>query len=89
MRLNLFADRPDQLEATDEQLAAHRKLVQQAYRLFGSQHYDHYDFLLALTDRMGGIGLEHHRSSENGVDGDLLHRLESRGERARPACRTR
>ena len=45
------------------------ELVQQAYRLFGSQHYDHYDFLLALSDRMGGIGLEHHRSSENGVDG--------------------
>jgi predicted metalloprotease with PDZ domain len=43
--------------------------VQQAYRLFGSQHFDHYDFLLALTDRMGSIGLEHHRSSENGTDG--------------------
>jgi predicted metalloprotease with PDZ domain len=72
VRLNLFADRPDQLEATDTQITAHRNLVQQAYRLFGSQHYDHYDFLLALTDRMGGIGLEHHRSSENGVDGSYF-----------------
>ena len=53
----------------DEQVGAHRNLVQQAYRLFGSQHYDRYEFLLALTDRMGGIGLEHHRSSENAVDG--------------------
>jgi predicted metalloprotease with PDZ domain len=69
VRLNLFADRADLLAATEEQIAPHRNLVQQAYRLFGSQHYDHYDFLLALTDRMGGIGLEHHRSSENGVDG--------------------
>lgn len=68
VRLNLFADRPDQLEASDEQLAPHRKLVEQAYRVFVSQHYDRYDFLFALTDRMGGIGLEHHRSSENGVD---------------------
>ena len=68
MRLNLFADRADQLAATPEQIEPHRNLVQQAYRLFGSQHFDHYDFLLALTDRMGGIGLEHHRSSENGVD---------------------
>ena len=68
VRLNLFADRADQLAATTEQIEPHRNLVQQAYRLFGSQHYDHYDFLLALTDRMGGIGLEHHRSSENGVD---------------------
>jgi predicted metalloprotease with PDZ domain len=69
VRLNLFADRPDQLEATDAQLEPHRNLVRQAYRLFGSQHYDHYDFLFALTDRMGGIGLEHHRSSENAVAG--------------------
>jgi predicted metalloprotease with PDZ domain len=68
VRLHVFADRPDLLEATEEQLAPHRTLVQQAYRLFGSQHYDHYEFLLALTDRMGGTGLEHHRSSENAVD---------------------
>jgi predicted metalloprotease with PDZ domain len=68
VRLNVFADRADQLAATDGQIDAHRRLVQQAYRLFGSQHFDHYDFLLALTDRMGSIGLEHHRSSENGTD---------------------
>ena len=35
--------------------------------MFGAQHYDKYEFLLAITDTMGGIGLEHHRSSENGV----------------------
>ena len=69
VRLNVFADRPDQLEATEAQLEPHRNLVRQAYRLFGSQHYDHYDFLFALSDHMGGIGLEHHRSSENGVAG--------------------
>ena len=63
--LNLFADRPDQLKATPEQLAAHKALVTQAVRLFGSQHYDHYDFLLGLSDRIDGFGLEHHRSSEN------------------------
>ena len=65
VRLNVFADRPDLLEAKPDYLDAHRALVTQAYRLFKSYHYDHYDFLLALTDRMGGIGLEHHRSSEN------------------------
>jgi predicted metalloprotease with PDZ domain len=65
VRLNVFADRPDLLEAKPDQLDAHRALVTQAYRLFNSHHYDRYDFLLALTDRMGGIGLEHHRSSEN------------------------
>jgi predicted metalloprotease with PDZ domain len=63
--LNIVADRPDLLDVKPEQLEAHRKLVEQAYRLYGARHYDHYDFLLALTDTMGGIGLEHHRSSEN------------------------
>ncbi len=70
--LNIFADRPDQLEASEEQLRPHRELARQALRLFGSHHYDHYDFLFALSDRMGGIGLEHHRSSENGVGGDYF-----------------
>jgi predicted metalloprotease with PDZ domain len=36
-------------------------------KLFGAQHYDKYEFLLSLSDQMGGIGLEHHRSSEDGV----------------------
>jgi predicted metalloprotease with PDZ domain len=67
VRLNLVADRPDYLEVTPDQLKIHRDLVQQAYKLYGAHHYDHYDFLVALTDTMGGIGLEHHRSSENGV----------------------
>jgi predicted metalloprotease with PDZ domain len=67
VRLNIVADQPEQLAATDEQIQLHRNLVTQAVKLFGAQHYDHYDFLLALSDRQGGIGLEHHRSSENGV----------------------
>ncbi|MHB1207466.1 MAG: M61 family metallopeptidase, partial [Rhodospirillaceae bacterium] len=67
VRLNLMADRADLLDAKPEYIEAHRALVTQAYKLFGSHHYDHYDILLALTDRMGGIGLEHHRSSENGT----------------------
>lgn len=63
--LDLFADTPDSLDATPAQIAAHRALVTQAYLLFGSHHYAHYDFLLALTKQLGGIGLEHHQSSEN------------------------
>ena len=65
--LDIVADRPDELNAKPEQIEAHRNLVSQAYKLFGSHHYDHYDFLLSLSDTMGGIGLEHHRSSEDGT----------------------
>ena len=67
VRLDIFADRPELLDANAEQLERHRELVRQAYRLFGARHYDHYDFLLSLSDRMGGVGLEHHRSSEDGT----------------------
>ena len=67
VHLDIIADRADLLEVKPEQLEAHRALVQQAYKLYGSHHYNHYDILLALTDHMGGIGLEHHQSSENGT----------------------
>jgi predicted metalloprotease with PDZ domain len=65
--LNVFADDPAELAATAEQIAAHGRLVDQAVKTFGAQHYDHYEFLLSISDQLGGIGLEHHRSSENGV----------------------
>ena len=72
VRLNIFADRPEELAVTPDVLGQHRALVAQAVKLFGAQHYDHYDFLLAVSDRLGGIGLEHHRSSENSGDGDFF-----------------
>jgi predicted metalloprotease with PDZ domain len=65
--LNVFADSPEQLAAKPEQIDAHKRLVEQAARTFGAQHYDRYEFLLSISDQLGGIGLEHHRSSENGV----------------------
>jgi predicted metalloprotease with PDZ domain len=68
VRLDIVADEPEQLAATSDQIQLHRNLVTQAVKLFGAQHYNHYDLLLALSDRQGGIGLEHHRSSENGVE---------------------
>ncbi|HEX5537442.1 MAG TPA: peptidase M61 [Sphingobium sp.] len=66
--LDMVADRAAELAATPEQIATHRKLVAEALALFGARHFDRYSFLLAITEEMGGIGLEHHRSSENAVD---------------------
>jgi predicted metalloprotease with PDZ domain len=65
--IDVIADTPEELAATPDQIAAHRRLVEQAVKLFGAQHYDHYDFLLTISENLGGIGLEHHRSSEDGV----------------------
>jgi len=65
--LDVIADNDQQLAASPEQVATHKRLVEQAVKLFGAQHYDHYDFLLTISDYLGGEGLEHHRSSEDGV----------------------
>ena len=67
VRLNVVADDAKYLEAKPDHVDAHRRLVQQMRKLYGAEHYDHYDFLFALSGQMSGIGLEHHRSSENGV----------------------
>jgi len=63
--MNVVADKPEQLDIKPENLASYKALVEEAWANFGALHFDHYDFLLALSDKLGGIGLEHHRSSEN------------------------
>ncbi len=63
--LSVVADSPEELDVKPEQLAAHRSLVEQADKVFGARHYPRYEFLLGVSDQLGGIGLEHHGSSEN------------------------
>jgi predicted metalloprotease with PDZ domain len=80
VHLDAFADRPELLKPKDEKgtkdfdahIDEHRNLIQQAYKLFGSKHYDHYDFLVTLSDNIGYAGLEHHRSSEENTSPDYF-----------------
>ena len=65
--LDVIADNEKELAAKPDEIAAHERLVAQAVKAFGAQHYDHYDFLLTISDYLGGEGLEHHRSSEDGT----------------------
>jgi predicted metalloprotease with PDZ domain len=65
--LDVFADKPADLEITPEELQYHKNLVIEAQKLFNSHHYDHYDFLFSVSDIVGGKGLEHHQSSEDGL----------------------
>jgi predicted metalloprotease with PDZ domain len=65
VHMDVVADHADQLKVTPQELQVHKNLVQQAYKLYGSHHYDHYDFLLGLSAHVGGEGLEHHQSSED------------------------
>lgn len=64
--LDVFADKPADLEITPEELQYHKNLVIEAGKLFNSHHYDRYDFLFSVTDTVGSKGLEHHQSSEDG-----------------------
>lgn len=70
--LNVVADDARYLEASPDHIARHAALVSEAVALFGTRHFDRYEFLLALTDELGGIGLEHHRSSENSRSPDYF-----------------
>jgi predicted metalloprotease with PDZ domain len=67
VRLNVFADEEKDLTITPDELEKHKQLAMEADKLYGSHHYNHYDFLLLLSDTVGGIGLEHHQSSEDGL----------------------
>jgi len=63
--LDVVADEARLLALQDERLALFRKLVDETVHALGPGHFDHYEFLLALTGRLGDIGVEHQRSSEN------------------------
>ncbi len=67
VHMDLVADDPDQLDVPGDVVRVQGNIVREAYKLFGAHHYDHYDFLVAVSGPMGNIGLEHHRSSEDAV----------------------
>lgn len=61
----LMADRQEAVELKPEVVTLQRNLVAQAYKLFGTKHYDHYNFLYALSDEIGTEStIEHHRGAE-------------------------
>ena len=66
--LNSFAAAPKQLAIPAGVLAKHRAMVDQAVKTFGARHFDHYDFLNAISDQITGLGLEHHRSTQITTD---------------------
>ncbi len=63
--LHIAADSPLALNLSTETEAHYRRLVKEAVALFGATHYNHYEFLWALTDQVMPDGLEHHESSDD------------------------
>lgn len=71
--LDLFGDTPEDIRASDDQIAGLRAMVAQTLELFHSNHYAHYDLLVSLSDVLpSGGGLEHLESSEINLAADFF-----------------
>ena len=70
--LDLASDNSAALEISAEQIDAYSRLVREAGAMFGARHYDHYDFLLSLTNAFSPNGLEHHQSSDERAPEQML-----------------
>lgn len=68
VNLNAVADAPELLGLGADSQARLKALVDEARITFGGPPFDRYDFLVALSTRLGGIGLEHLKSSENQLE---------------------
>ena len=63
--LDIAADGESDLAITPETTQHLKNLVTESGALFGARHYNHYDFLLTLSDSTAHFGLEHHQSSDD------------------------
>ena len=70
--LAAFGDTPEQLAASDKTVEKLRNIVPQMRALYRNRHWNHYTFLLTVSDVMPGQGVEHHQSSDNGTNGEFL-----------------
>lgn len=70
--LDMAGDGPEDLKISKENLAAVHNLVLEAGKLYASQHFNSYHFLLTLSDSVAHFGLEHHESSDDRVNARTL-----------------
>ena len=63
--LDIACDTPEGLAIPPAAEASMHRLAAEAGALFGARHYDHYDFLVCLSDHIAHFGLEHHECSDD------------------------
>jgi predicted metalloprotease with PDZ domain len=66
--LDVAGDAAEDVDLKPEYLASLSQLVREAGALYASRHYETYHFLLSLSDTLRPEGLEHHQSSDNGIE---------------------
>ncbi|HEX7341460.1 MAG TPA: peptidase M61 [Rhodanobacteraceae bacterium] len=84
VHMDLVGEAEKDLDVKPQELKMLRTLVQQEYKLFGSHHYNHYDFLVSVSNLFAMNGLEHHQSSEDGVGANFFTRWHP-GSKKHPA----
>lgn len=70
--MDIVADSPQALELPAEKVTQYQHLVTEAAALFSATHYEHYHFLVALSDQTFHDGVEHHESSLNAAGEDYF-----------------
>ena len=66
--IDVVSDAPEDSNLKPEILRSLNSLVHETDKAYASHHYNHYNFLLTLSDVAGGEGLEHGQSSDNGTE---------------------
>jgi predicted metalloprotease with PDZ domain len=66
--LDVAGDAAGDVDLKPEYIAAVNQLVRETAPLYESRHYETYHFLLSLSDVIREEGLEHHQSSDNGIE---------------------
>ena len=57
-------DSEEGLNLSPQLLENFKRMIRETDALFGARHYEHYVFLLALSDEVGEDGTEHHQSTD-------------------------
>lgn len=70
--LDIFADKPEDLDIAPKVLDAYKRMPAQAFALYGSHHWTWYHSLLVLSDPIGFQGIEHHQSSDDRAPDDFM-----------------
>jgi len=70
--LDMFGDHPEDLDVPADRIAAYKRVTPDAIALYGGRHWDVYHWELALSDLIGGEGIEHHQSSDDRAGDDFM-----------------
>ena len=85
--MDLVADSAAALALPDEEIAHYKQLVAEASNLYGATHYEHYHFLVGLSEHIFHSGIEHHESSLNTLPERAFIDKDARGRERAAAAR--